>query len=269
MALDERAQWQLDRTRELYDEFSADMLACAGHTFQCRVVRADPDAWREDLTAGMGWMADAGGIEDGHHVLDAGCGVCGPATDLARVRPAVTIDAVTISPVQVRLGRELVAEAGLSDRISVHEADYHELPFPDDHFDSAMFLETTGYSYDHDKLFAEIRRVLKPGGRVYVKDVYRIETPLTAQQRTDLDAMEALWASGPVCSMSELAEVLVRQGFLDVEICAIPSGEFRYTGAMLDNDGKGGLELNAFGRRFYQSYKDLPTVIGHVLGRAP
>lgn len=267
MGLDPRARSQLERTRALYDAHSADMLACAGHTFQCRIVLPDESNWREDLGAGMRWMAEVAGVRDGDRVLDAGCGVCGPATDLARAYPQVTVDAVTISPVQVQLGRELVAEAGLSDRITVHEGDYHELPFPDATFDRVMCLETVGYSYDHDRMMAELRRVLKPGGVVYVKDVYRIETPLTEQQRKDLDAMEEIWASGPVCSMSELMAVMARQGLEDVWHAAIPNvGAYRYLGAMLEPDGAGGFRLNAFGRRFHQPYEDLPTVIGHVLG---
>jgi hypothetical protein len=105
---------------------------------------------------------------------------------------------------------------------------------------------------------------------VYVKDVYRIETPLTPQQRVDLDSMEALWASGPVCSMSELAQVFRDVGFESVDQVVIENvGGYRYTGGMLEPDDKGGFKLNAFGRRFYQTYADLPTLIGHVVGQAP
>jgi cyclopropane fatty-acyl-phospholipid synthase-like methyltransferase len=189
---------------------------------------------------------------------------------LACLYPDVVVDAVTVSPVQVELAQGVIAKAGVVGRVHAQVADYHELPFEDDTFDHVMFLETVGYSYDHHKAFREVLRVLKPGGKVYVKDVYRIETPLTPQQRVDLDSMEELWASGPVCSMSELAQVFREVGFEDVDQVVIENvGGYRYTGGMLEPDDKGGLKLNAFGRRFYQTYADLPTLIGHVVGQAP
>ena len=152
--------------RDYYDAWSARYLESFGDIFQA--ARADRD---DDLIA---HVVRAAGIADGMRLLDAGCGVCGPSIRIARLAD-VTIDAITISPVQVELARKRVAEAGLTDRITVHLGDFADLAaiFGPERFDRIIFLETLCHARQLDDVTHGCGEVLRPGGQVYVKDFYR------------------------------------------------------------------------------------------------
>ena len=152
--------------KDYYDDWTARYLESFGDIFQA--ARAERD---DDLIEHVVRMA---GIEDGMRMLDAGCGVCGPSIRIARIAN-VAIDAVTISPVQADLARKRVQAAGLSDRITVHAADFSDLAtiFGPDRFDRIIFLESLCHARRLDEVAEGCRDVLRHGGLVYVKDFYR------------------------------------------------------------------------------------------------
>lgn len=114
------------------------------------------------------------GLSGMSRVLDAGCGVAGPATHFAKLNPKLKIDAVTISDVQYKKCVENVANQNLTDQISVHELDFHfiDLHFEKDIFDAVYFLESFGHSSNKKQLIHAALTVLKPGGKIYIKDLF-------------------------------------------------------------------------------------------------
>ena len=114
---------------------------------------------------------ETAGVQDGMRILDAGCGVCGPAIWFARRRD-VFVEAITISGVQADLAGKAIAEAGLERKIHVQQGDYHEIDnlFPGESFDRVLFLESLCHAEDYGRVLAGARKVLKPDGRLYVKD---------------------------------------------------------------------------------------------------
>ena len=114
------------------------------------------------------------GLKAEHKVLDAGCGVCGPARFFAK-NIGCTIDAVSISDTQVRTSKLLIEKENLQEKITVHQHDYHQVDilFPKENFDKVYFLESFGHSTDKEKLLKSVWKVLKPGGEVYIKDLFR------------------------------------------------------------------------------------------------
>jgi len=153
-------------------------------------VEAYYDDWHERYVAGFGEvlqtfrsadpavflleLAEMAGLEPGMRVLDAGCGVGGPAMLYAE-KVGAEIDAVTVSQAQVDDARRRVAQRGLADRVRVVKGDFHRLEdlYPDATFDVVYFLEAFCHSDEPEVVLASVARVLKPGGAVFIKDLYR------------------------------------------------------------------------------------------------
>ncbi|HKZ24779.1 MAG TPA: methyltransferase domain-containing protein [Acidimicrobiia bacterium] len=248
-----------------YDHWSPAFLNLCDDTFQSGLP-LPPDG-PETASRSAVWMAGQAGIEPGHRVLDLGCGIGGPARAIAAAFETVQIEGVTISPVQTRLGNLLTAEAGFSDRVRIHLADFHRLPFRDAWFDRAVFFEVTGYSDDLPRLYAETARVLQHGGAVYIKDVFRRPGQINREQAEDLDDFNRMWHVADTHSMLETVDALSHAGFVDVESGAFERvGTDRFVGSMFTIRGSG-LEPNLLGRHFLRSYRDLPVEFGWARGR--
>lgn len=136
------------------------------------------------------YLVRRAGIQDGWHVLDAGCGVCGPSLYFAQHRD-ISVEALTVSPTQCRLARERVAASGLADRIRVTEGDFHDLGdlYPPATFDLVFFLESLSHSSRPERVFAGVREVLKPGGFIYIKDFFVKICPTKAEQSRVLEVV--------------------------------------------------------------------------------
>jgi cyclopropane fatty-acyl-phospholipid synthase-like methyltransferase len=258
---------QRARVRAFYDRWTPAFVDGFGTTLQAGLAKASPQD-HEDPAASSRLLAARAGVRDGDRILDAGCGVGGPAVAIAAAHPHVRIDGVTISPVQVELGRHVIEDAGLAKRVTIARADYHHLPFADATFDCVLFLESCGYSPDRRALFAEAARVVRPGGQIYVKDVFARPPPLGPTEQETLLAFDDLWglASSPTIPDVTAAfaaagcEVLAAGELADV-------GNSRFIAAMVEPDPKTILRLNELGRAFALSLPDCPTFFGEVLGR--
>lgn len=127
----------------------------------------------KDVKVLLNYQIESMGLKPGMKVIDAGCGVCGPAIHFATHVP-LSIDAITISEVQVKMAKEKILASGLEDRIQVHHGDYHKLNeiFEHNKYDVVYFLESFGHASDHNKVLDAVWEVLKPGGVVYIKDLF-------------------------------------------------------------------------------------------------
>ena len=117
-------------------------------------------------------------LAPGMKVLDAGCGVCGPAIYFAEQIQALTIEACTISPVQAEAAATRIHASTAGSRIQVKVGDYHQLDqlYGKEIFDRVYFLESFGHSDQKKKLIEAVWHGLKPGGMVYIKDLFRRES---------------------------------------------------------------------------------------------
>jgi len=109
------------------------------------------------------YLAGRLGVKKGDRVLDCGCGVAGPARNIAQFTGA-DIKAVTINQFQVNRGNTLSVRDGLRDQVELIQADFMKLPFEDNSFDAVYAIESTCHAPDRKGVYGEILRVLKPGG---------------------------------------------------------------------------------------------------------
>ena len=157
-----------DGVKAYYDQMTATYVAGFGEVFQ----GSRPESTEELLN----YILDSADVRDGMRILDAGCGVCGPAIWFAEHRN-ITVDALTISPKQVAAGERRVEEHSLSRKITVREGDFHRLSeiYPKASFDRVLFLETLCHAEDYRLVLEEVKKVLKPGGFLYIKDFYCLD----------------------------------------------------------------------------------------------
>lgn len=149
-------------------------------------------------------------IQAEDRVLDIGAGLAGPARMLACAL-GCRVDCLELSPDFCAGAAMLNRLTGLDDRIAVHMGSALAMPFPDDSFD-AVWMQNVGMNIaDKRKLYAEIYRVLKPGGRFAFQEM--------AAGNTATAYFPLPWATDPADSFlvaaAEMRSVLGESGFIE------------------------------------------------------
>jgi SAM-dependent methyltransferase len=142
-------------------------------------------------------------------VLDIGAGLAGPARLLASAL-GCRVDCLELSPDYCAGAVLLNRLTGLEDRIEVHKGSALDIPFPDDSFD-VVWMQNVGMNIaDKRKLYAEVYRVLKPGGRFAFQEM--------AAGKVATSYFPLPWATDPadnfLVSAEEMRSVLGESGFI-------------------------------------------------------
>lgn len=107
------------------------------------------------------------GLKPGMRVLDIGCGVGGPAREIARFSD-VKIIGLNNNAFQVGRATKSVKDLGLQDQIQFVKGDFMKLTeqFGENSFDAVYAIEATCHAPTWEGVYGEIFKVLKPGGIV-------------------------------------------------------------------------------------------------------
>lgn len=173
----------------------------------------DPVARSHNLS-----LAARMGIQPGNYIFDAGCGAGIPAIHIAQSFPGTRIDGITISEVEAAEAQIRIAQANLVDRVRVQMGDFHAPPFPDEVFDVVFFNDSIKYSNQLPQVLAEAKRVLRPGGTLYITGLFIKEPPLSPLEQQAINEAKQQELQGThIIPLNKTVEVIQQAGFQAID----------------------------------------------------
>lgn len=176
------------------------------------------------LVWGEGYMAPGGpgnvarmlrGIaRPGDHILDIGCGIGGPALEMARSFGA-RVTGIDLEQPLVERATRAAAKLGLSEQVSFRQVQVGPLDFPDGEFDLVVSAGALTQTSDKAAVFRECFRVLRPDGHISLYDWTKSEADISADMRYWFK-MEGLTYS--LETLDAYAGHLADAGFVDIEV---------------------------------------------------
>jgi len=159
-------------------------------------------AWAEDLGypaelanvpesavesfAGVANPWTMGRLAAGERVLDLGSGAGTDSLVAAQmVAPEGSVTGIDMTPAMLSKARAAAAEMGATN-VEFVESEAEHLPCPDGSFDVVISNGVIDLIPDKDAVFAELYRVLAPGGRMQIADV-TIQNPVSEEGRRNID----------------------------------------------------------------------------------
>ncbi|MBS0559297.1 MAG: class I SAM-dependent methyltransferase [Proteobacteria bacterium] len=194
---------------DLGNDFYAKWLD-AGMSYSSALYR-DPGQSLEDAqTAKQDRVMELLDVQQGHRVLEIGCGWGGLAERLAAAGCEVT--AVTLSQAQHDFARARLERAGLAERAEVRLQDYRDIQGSFDRIVSIEMLEAVGEAW-WPAWFGQLRSLLKPGG-VIVFQTITIDDARYVAYRSSADFIQRyIFPGGMLPSPSALRTQIAASGF--------------------------------------------------------
>ena len=144
-----------------------------------------PEAAVESF-AGVANPWSMGRLALGERVLDLGSGAGTDSLVAAQmVGPDGSVTGIDMTPEMRAKARAAAVEMGATN-VEFVEGEAEQLPFPDASFDVVISNGVIDLIPDKDAVFAELFRVLAPGGRMQIADV-TIQNPVSAEGRRNID----------------------------------------------------------------------------------
>jgi SAM-dependent methyltransferase len=159
------------------------------------------------------------------HVLDVGGGHGGYSIALARRYPLLTATVFEL-PRVVPVAREIIAQAGMADRVSVQEGDFQRDDLGNGYDVALVFGVLNGESEaGRAALVARVHACLKPGGRIVIRE-YVLDSDRAGPPEAALFALQMLLAtdSGGLSTFDEVTQWLRDAGFVPPQLLPLPAG---------------------------------------------
>ena len=146
-------------------------------------------------------------------VLDLGCGTGWASRRLARLVPEGEVVGIDVADEMLRRAEQ--ASSGIAN-VRYLWGSAEKIPAADNSFDKVLSVESFYYYADQGKALDELRRVIAPGGRLFILiNLYR-------DNHYSLLWVSELKVPVQVRSEAEYLDMMRQHGFIDVEARRIP-----------------------------------------------
>ncbi len=131
------------------------------------------------------------GLGPGNSALDVGCGEGGVSRFVAR-HSGAQLTGITLGENEVEQGNQMARQDGLGNCCRIVQGDSQAMPFEEATFDAAFAVYALKYYPSLDRVFEEIHRVLRPGGRFAAyclckSDLYRGDNQIHVRLLRDFE----------------------------------------------------------------------------------
>jgi tocopherol O-methyltransferase len=157
-------------------------------------------------------VADRAGIKSGTCVCDIGCGY-GESAKIFAEQYGARVIGITVSKKQYEFAQ--LFNAGLAD-VHFMNCDGLASGLPAEAFDAVVSVESSEHMQDKPAFFAELSRLLRPGGRFVVVAWLAREQPGAAETKYLLEPICAEGRLPSMASAREYEHMLVDAGFQDL-----------------------------------------------------
>jgi SAM-dependent methyltransferase len=177
-------------------------------------------AWMRFRTAGRCCAFFRQHVRPDSRILDCGCGPGSITVGLAQWAPNGQTIGIDLGAEQLDGARALARDLGV-ENVTFRQGDIFDLPFEDDSFDVVFSQAVLYHIPDAEKALAEIKRVLRPGGLVALRDAINAsvmiwpEEPLV-RELAGIFRLGAQRSGGNPDVGRELGTLLHAAGFEDV-----------------------------------------------------
>jgi ubiquinone/menaquinone biosynthesis C-methylase UbiE len=159
-------------------------------------------------------------------VLDAGTGTARIPIIISQLRPQWQIIAIDMADSMLEIGQKNIFNANCQEQIKLEKVDAKNLPYQSQKFDLVISNSLIHHLRDPLPFLQEIKRVLKPDGGIFFRDLFRpdseeiIETMVTAinpnfsprQAQLFKDSLHAAF------TLAEIEDLIKRSGLENVKI---------------------------------------------------
>lgn len=123
------------------------------------------EAFMQAIARHEHYLAHQMALKPKMRVLDVGCGVGGPAREIARFAD-VNVVGLNNNDYQIQRARKYTEKAGLSAQVEFVKGDFMKLDeqFGENTFDAVYAIEATCHAPNFEGIYGQIQKVLKPGG---------------------------------------------------------------------------------------------------------
>lgn len=187
-----------DLSNEFYALFLDDSM-----TYSCATFESDATSLAEAQRRKIDDICRRLTLRPEHHLLEIGSGWGALAIHAAR-NYGCRVTSLTLSAEQLRLARERVREAGLTDRVEIRLCDYRETEGLYDRVVSIEMFEAVGYEY-YGEYFARVARLLRPGGSFLMQTI-TVPDQRFDEYRRDFDWIRKwIFPGGLLPSLTEIS----------------------------------------------------------------